>query len=272
MIHIKNSNSIFCNHLKSEGILLIAILLLLICLAVFQDYLYSQLRNTGFYLSESLLYNSIWLFFVPLGTLQLWVLKNVTSFKKVYRILFISIIGLVFSLLHLLLFSLTFVGISAMVFSPGHRFYPIFKSALSNHFYLLYLIHLAIPFVDHYLRNSENKTDQEGKKEAQQIKVTVGTKSILINTDTVQSISSDRPYTSVTTDKERFLDSRSLKEFENLLNPSVFIRVHRSNIINQNYIKELQSRKNGDYDVLLQNGTIIRLSRHYRKNWEYLLH
>ncbi|MBP7644450.1 MAG: hypothetical protein KA767_13995, partial [Saprospiraceae bacterium] len=35
-------------------------------LAVFQDYLFSKFQDTGFYLSESLLYNAIWLFLIPL--------------------------------------------------------------------------------------------------------------------------------------------------------------------------------------------------------------
>ncbi len=54
----------------------IGIFILAIGLSVFQDYVYSQVKNTGFYLSESLLYNSIWIFLVPLSFMQVRLLKH----------------------------------------------------------------------------------------------------------------------------------------------------------------------------------------------------
>ncbi|WP_103867619.1 LytTR family DNA-binding domain-containing protein [Aquimarina sp. I32.4] len=48
-------------------------------------------------------------------------------------------------------------------------------------------------------------------------------------------------------------------------------KLHRSVIVNKNHITELKSRKNGDYDCILTNGQSIRLSRHYRQNWNELL-
>jgi DNA-binding LytR/AlgR family response regulator len=62
-----------------------------------------------------------------------------------------------------------------------------------------------------------------------------------------------------------------LKKLERLLDPQVFIRVHRSAIINKNHITELKSRKNGDYDGIVTSGQTIRFSRHYRQNWNTLL-
>jgi two-component system LytT family response regulator len=55
------------------------------------------------------------------------------------------------------------------------------------------------------------------------------------------------------------------------LNSQIFLRVHRSAIVNKNHITELKSRKNGDYDGVLTNGQSVRFSRHYRQNWSELL-
>jgi len=70
---------------------------------------------------------------------------------------------------------------------------------------------------------------------------------------------------------QKFLHSESLKKIEKLLDAQVFLRVHRSTIVNKNYITELKSRKNGDYDGILTNGESVRFSRHYRQNWNKLL-
>ena len=72
-------------------------------------------------------------------------------------------------------------------------------------------------------------------------------------------------------DEKKYLDNRTLKEFENILSNNNFVRVHRSTIINKMFVKELKSRQNGDYDCMLKSGKIVRFSRHYRTNWGDLL-
>ena len=58
---------------------------------------------------------------------------------------------------------------------------------------------------------------------------------------------------------------RSLQDLEEDLDPNVFCRVHRSSIVNLERVQGLKLRPDGEYDVLLDNGASIRLSRRYRK-------
>ncbi len=44
-----------------------------------------------------------------------------------------------------------------------------------------------------------------------------------------------------------------------------FVRIHRSRIVNADRIKELQPWFNGEYVVVLNNGTRLTLSRGYRE-------
>ena len=44
-----------------------------------------------------------------------------------------------------------------------------------------------------------------------------------------------------------------------------FVRIHRSRIVNTDRIKEMQPWFNGEYVVILQNGTRLTLSRGYRE-------
>jgi two-component system, LytTR family, response regulator len=58
---------------------------------------------------------------------------------------------------------------------------------------------------------------------------------------------------------------RSITELEQDLDPDVFLRIHRSTIVNLNRIRGLKLNEDGEYDVLLESGTSLRLSRRYRK-------
>jgi two-component system, LytTR family, response regulator len=58
---------------------------------------------------------------------------------------------------------------------------------------------------------------------------------------------------------------RSIAELEMELDPAVFCRIHRSSIVNLERVRSLKLSADGEYDVLLENGTVLRLSRRYRK-------
>ena len=45
----------------------------------------------------------------------------------------------------------------------------------------------------------------------------------------------------------------------------MFCRVHRSSIVNLNRVRGLKLSEDGEYDVLLESGARLRLSRRYRK-------
>jgi two-component system LytT family response regulator len=58
---------------------------------------------------------------------------------------------------------------------------------------------------------------------------------------------------------------RSMSELEHELDPTVFCRIHRSTIVNLDRVQGLMLSEDGEYEVLLENGTRLRLSRRYRK-------
>lgn len=58
---------------------------------------------------------------------------------------------------------------------------------------------------------------------------------------------------------------RSMAELEEDLDPSIFCRVHRSSIVNLERVRALKPGQDGEYEVLLENGARVRLSRRYRK-------
>jgi len=63
-----------------------------------------------------------------------------------------------------------------------------------------------------------------------------------------------------------FLVRESMKSMEQKLAELSFVRVHKSSIVNLEYILELEPYFNGEYFIKLKGGEKLKLSRTYRKN------
>jgi len=63
----------------------------------------------------------------------------------------------------------------------------------------------------------------------------------------------------------------TMKYLERQLDPRRFVRVHRSTIVNLERVKELQPFYRGEYVLVLQEGTTLKLSRGYRGHLERML-
>jgi len=61
---------------------------------------------------------------------------------------------------------------------------------------------------------------------------------------------------------------RSLAELEEDLDPAEFCRVHRSGIVNLQRVRGLKLNQDGEHEVVLEDGTRVRLSRRCRKHLE----
>jgi two-component system LytT family response regulator len=61
-----------------------------------------------------------------------------------------------------------------------------------------------------------------------------------------------------------FAFRRPLGELEQRLDPSSFVRVHRSTLVNVEHIAEMHPLFHGDCELVLRRGTRLTLSRRYR--------
>ncbi|MDF2176808.1 LytTR family DNA-binding domain-containing protein [Aliiglaciecola sp. CAU 1673] len=67
------------------------------------------------------------------------------------------------------------------------------------------------------------------------------------------------------------LHRETLGSLESQLDPSVFVRIHRSSIVRQSRIAELKPNEKGDYSVLLKSGHELTLSRRNKHKLSDLL-
>jgi two-component system, LytTR family, response regulator len=64
------------------------------------------------------------------------------------------------------------------------------------------------------------------------------------------------------TRREHYEIRETLQSLEKKLDPARFVRIHRSMIINLDYVLEVQTWFRGGHQVLMKDGTEVRLSRY----------
>jgi two-component system LytT family response regulator len=72
-------------------------------------------------------------------------------------------------------------------------------------------------------------------------------------------------YMCVHTDENTHILRKTMKELEQCLDPKLFVRSHRSTIVNKNYIKKFCSQLNGEYYLVLNNDKELKVSRSYKE-------
>jgi two-component system, LytTR family, response regulator len=96
----------------------------------------------------------------------------------------------------------------------------------------------------------------------EKVLVESGSRMISLSVNDIHWIEADGDYTRLHTAQKFYLSTYGISILEQKLNPAVFIRVHRSAIININLIKEVYKDSNGYYAVL-QNGATQKVGRSY---------
>lgn len=92
-----------------------------------------------------------------------------------------------------------------------------------------------------------------------------------VPTETVDWIEASGKYLDLHSGKTTHRIRESISELELKLDPKIFLRIHRSYIINVGRIREMQSWHKGEYIVILNNDVKLITGRGYRDNLDILL-
>lgn len=84
---------------------------------------------------------------------------------------------------------------------------------------------------------------------------------IIIPHQDIKFIEAADDYVKIHTKDSSYLKNRTLSFFENILDPAVFVRVHRSYIINITYITRLDPLEKDQFRVQLTTGELIPVSK-----------
>ncbi|MBY0507982.1 MAG: LytTR family DNA-binding domain-containing protein [Bryobacteraceae bacterium] len=95
--------------------------------------------------------------------------------------------------------------------------------------------------------------------------VKTANKLFFVRLEDIDLIQAADNYVCLHINSEQHFVRETMNSIESRLDPDKFVRVHRSKIVNIDRIKELHPWFHGDYQVVLNSGAQITLSRTYRE-------
>ncbi len=112
------------------------------------------------------------------------------------------------------------------------------------------------------------------KEEVEQIErlfVKTGTKIDVVPVESVIRFEAQDDYVEIFTAEGRYLKNDTMTYLDRVLPPKTFARVHRSHIINLNYIQKIEKYGKESYVVILKDGTSVNVSKSRIKELKTML-
>ncbi len=101
--------------------------------------------------------------------------------------------------------------------------------------------------------------------------VKLSDKWMLLKTDEIDWIEAEGKYTRLHVGSSSYLRREALRQLEAQLDSAVFVRIHRSTVVNVDRIREVRALFHGDYEAVLSDGTRLTVSRRYRSKLHSLV-
>lgn len=114
-----------------------------------------------------------------------------------------------------------------------------------------------------HIKNSDIKNNIGSKK----LPIKLGNKVVFIDDSEIKYIIASGYYAEIHTEAKKHLLRDSLSNLIDELDYRNFIRIHRSTIININFIQELISSNYGEFDVKMKDNKLFRVSKSYKKDF-----
>lgn len=93
----------------------------------------------------------------------------------------------------------------------------------------------------------------------------------LVDTNSIDLITTYGNYLFIQTANKRHIYRETMTAMEKRLDPKIFIRISRAAMVNVEKIKEFKVMGNGEFEVVLKDGSCQNSTRRYRKNLEAIL-
>ncbi|HEX8757279.1 MAG TPA: response regulator [Steroidobacteraceae bacterium] len=117
----------------------------------------------------------------------------------------------------------------------------------------------------------EHGTAALGVRQPQVLPIRQGRKTVRVPIPAIQWVDAAGDYMCVHAEGDTHILRGTMKELEEILDPRLFQRVHRSTIVNLRFVKSLRAHMNGEYFLTLEGGQELKLSRTYRDKVEHFL-
>jgi two-component system LytT family response regulator len=95
----------------------------------------------------------------------------------------------------------------------------------------------------------------------ERIAVKDGSRITIIPVETLRWLEAQDDYVKIYSEGGKFMKKKTMKFFEDHLDRNTFIRIHRSSIININFIKQMELSEKESYRVILKDETKLPVSK-----------
>lgn len=258
---------------KNHKLLFIAaIVVCTLLFAILQDLLSSIKYNREFYFEESFLFSTFWFWFIPLSVLYKSLLESKYLEKKSTITVAVLISIILMILVHALCYAAGVFLLSSLFYESTYGILKALNYSIIHDFYNYIFGYSALSFLflaerKHAIKKIENPIEKEYYEA---ITIESGAKNLVLPVKEIILIAAESPYVLIHTKDRSYLHSETLKALSLKLDPSTFLRVHKSAIINSKYVTSYKSRLNGDYDITLSNNKTVRLSRTFAPEFKKL--
>jgi two-component system LytT family response regulator len=104
----------------------------------------------------------------------------------------------------------------------------------------------------------------EGPRRIERFAVRTRDRFVIVPAADVRWIGAAANYAELHVANATHLVRATLAELEDGLDPTAFARIHRGTIVRVECVREVVPASHGDYDVVLKDGTVLKLSRRFR--------
>lgn len=91
-----------------------------------------------------------------------------------------------------------------------------------------------------------------------------GNKIHFVKISNIKYILAARFYIEIYSFEKRYVERKSLKKIIGIIEGDSFVRIHRSTIINKDYVKEIIKTGHGEIDVIMDDGSSFRVGKSYK--------
>lgn len=245
--------------------ILSGIIIVITTINMFQDFWEAKRSGYSFHFSESLLFKIVWILYIPIIMVLYQKLKSETHISYTKTALFIILPITV----HLIMLPFIATILSLFFYQGRYDLFKFFSYTLTHDFSIAVFIYAGFVLGYQYLPvRKPNAVYTEKATVSPTFVIHNGKDNVIIHTEDIIQITSATPYVSIHLENKRYLHSETLKSMLEQLDDQIFIRVHKSTVVNFSKIRSFKSRLNGDYDLQMTDGTLVRLSRTYASEFK----
>ncbi|WP_228853322.1 LytR/AlgR family response regulator transcription factor [Aegicerativicinus sediminis] len=112
-----------------------------------------------------------------------------------------------------------------------------------------------------------HENNNQESRPSNKIPIKQGNKTILLNIQDIIYISASGYYAELITSNKKYLLRESLKNLDDVLDNEQFFRIHRSTIINLDFISEIIHSNYSEIDIKMTEGSLLHVSKSHKKDF-----